>query len=123
MNTMSLDSYIESLYQKALHNVKEHVEMLYIQAKSKTDTIIEKGRLETIKYIDEKLIENYLKKRGYTMNYILENRVMVKGFTVVRVESTFIEVWHDKIKNNKSVFVNESLLTGLPITLDYMERI
>lgn len=116
MNTMSLDAYIESLYQKALHNVKEYVEMLYIQAKSKVSK-------ESIKEIDEKLIEDYLKKRGYTMNYILAKRVMVKDFTCVFVDKNVVEVWHDKSQNNKSVFVNESLLTGLPITLNYMERI
>ena len=116
MNTMSLDTYIESLYQKALHNVKEHVEMIYIQAKSKVSK-------ESVKEIDEKLIEDYLKKRGYTMNYILGKRVMVKDFTCVFVAGNIVEVWHDKSQNNKSVFVNESLLTGLPITLNYMERI
>lgn len=116
MSTMSLDAYIESLYQKALYNFKEHVEMLYIQAKSKVSK-------ESVKEIDEKLIEDYLKKRGYTMNYILGKRVMVKDFTCVFVAGNIVEVWHDKSQNNKSVFVNESLLTGLPITLNYMERI
>lgn len=116
MSTMSLDAYIESLYQKALYNVKEHVEMLYIQAKSKVSK-------ESIKEIEEKLIEDYLKKRGYTMNYILGKRVMVKDFTCVFVDKNVVEVWHDKSNNNKSVFVNENLLTGLPITLNYMERI
>ncbi|ENA1795742.1 hypothetical protein ABF176_002592 [Flavobacterium psychrophilum] len=113
---MTLDTYIESLYQKALYNFKEHVEMICIQAKSKVST-------ESVKEIDEKLIEDYLKKRGYTMNYILGKRIMVKGFTCVFVDKNVVEVWHDKTKNNKSVFVNESLLTGLPITLNYMERI
>ena len=116
MERMSLDAYIESLYQNALHNVKNHVEMLYIQSKSKVSK-------ESVKEIDEKLIEDWLKKRGYTMNYVLGKRVMVKDFTCVFVECNVVEVWHDKIPNNKSVFVNESLLTGLPITLNYMERI
>lgn len=116
MQTLTLDSYIETLYQNALHNVKEHVEMLYIQAKSKISK-------ESVKVIDEKLIEDYLKKRGYTMNYVLGKRVMVKDFTCVFIDKTFVEVWHDKAQSNKSVFVNESLLTGLPITLNYMERI
>ena len=113
---MTLDTHIEMLYYKALHNFKEHVEMLYIQAKSKTSK-------ESVKEIDEKLIEDYLKKRGYTMNYILGKRVMIKDFTCVFVDKNSVEVWHDKSNNNKSVFVNESLLTGLPITLNYMERI
>ena len=113
---MTLNSYIEILYQKALCDFNEHVEMLFIQAKSKVSK-------ESKKEIDEKSIEDYLKKRGYTMNYVLGKRVMVKDFTCVFVDKNVVEVWHDKIKNNKSVFVNESLLTGLPITLNYMERI
>lgn len=116
MIAMSLDSYIESLYQKAMFNFKEHLEMLYIQTKSKVS-----GELP--KEINEKQLEDYLKKRGYTMNYVLGKRVMVKDFTCVYIEKNIVEVWHDKAKNNKSVFVNESLLTGLPITLNYMERI
>jgi len=113
---ISLDTYIEMLYQNALYNFKEHVEMLYIQAKSKVSKECEKE-------IDEKSIEDWLKKRGYTMNYVLGKRVMVKDFTCVFVEGNVVEIWHDKIPNNKSVFINESLLTGLPITLNYMERI
>ena len=119
MNTISLDAYIESLYQKALYNLKEHIEMLYIQAKSKVKDGISKE-------IDEKSVEDYLKKRGYTMNYVLGKRVMVKDFTCVcidKVDKNVVEIWHDKSQNNKSVFVKESLLTGLPITLNYMERI
>jgi hypothetical protein len=113
---MTLETYIECLYQTVIHNFNEHVEMLYIQAKSKISK-------ESVKEIDEKSIEDWLKKRGYTMNYVLGKRVMVKDFTCVFVNKNVIEVWHDKTKNNKSVFINESLLTGLPITLDYMERI
>lgn len=116
MQPLTLDSYIETLYQNALHNFKEHVEMLYIQAKSKVSK-------ESVKEIDEKMIEDYLKKRGYTMNYVLGKRVMTKDFTCVFVDKNIVEVWHDKVQNNKSIFVNESLLTGLPITLNYMERI
>lgn len=113
---MDLNTYIECLYQKALYDVKEHVQMLYIQAKSKCKT-------ECLKEIDEKLIEDYLKKRGYTMNYILNKRVLVKDFTCVFIDKNVVEIWHDKTKNNKSIFINESLLTGLPITLNYMEKI
>lgn len=116
MNAINLNTYIETLYQKAVHDFRENLEMFFIQSKSKISN-------DTAKEIDEKLIEDYLKKRGYTINYILGKRVMVKGFTCVFIDKHFIEVWHDKVKNNKSVFVKESLLTGLPITLNYMERI
>jgi hypothetical protein len=113
---MNLDTYIETLYQTAKYNLANHIDMLYIQAKSKVSN-------ESVKEIDEKLIEDYLKKRGYTMNYILNKRVMVKDFTCVYINVNSVEVWHDKAKNNNSVFVNESLLTGLPLTLNYFERI
>jgi len=113
---MTLNTYIETLYKKAIFDFNEYVEMLYIQAKSKVSKEIEK-------LIDEKLIEDYLKKRGYIMNYVLGKRVMVKDFTCVFIKDNYVEVWHDKSNNNKSVFINESLLTGLPIILNYMERI
>jgi hypothetical protein len=113
---MNLNTYIETLYQTAKYNLSNHIDMLYIQSKSKNSK-------ESEKEIDEKLIEDYLKKRGYTMNYILNKRVMVKDFTCVYINENSVEVWHDKSQNNKSVFVNESLLTGLPLTLNYFERI
>lgn len=100
------------------HRMDNYIQMLYIQALSKPYPI------DSIdKNINEDLIDDYLKKRGYTMNYVLGKKVMVKDFTVVYNKGNSIEVWHDKSNNNKSVFVNESLLTGLPVTLDYMERI
>ena len=116
MSTLSLDSYLEALYQKALSNVRDHVEMLYISAMSKE-------RKESKKQVDETLVEIYLKKRGYTMNYILERRVMVKDFTCVIMHKDYVEIWHDKAQNNKSVFIDENLLTGLPAALNYMERL
>jgi protocatechuate 3,4-dioxygenase beta subunit len=113
---ITLDSYIETLYQKTKYDLKQYIEMLYVQANSKQPK-------DTEKQIDEKTLEEYLKKRGYTMNYVLGKRVMVKDFTCVFIQKTYVEIWHDKIHNNKSVYVTESLLTGLPITLTYMERI
>lgn len=104
------------MYLKTVFDFKEYTEMLYAQVKSKISE-------ESVKQIDEKLIEDFLKKRGYTMNYILGKRVMIKNFTCVFIDKNFIEIWHDKTDNNKSVFIKESLLTGLPITLNYFERI
>ena len=51
---ISLDTYIEILYQNAIYKFKEHLEMLYIQAKSKVSE-------ECVKEIDEKSIEDWLK--------------------------------------------------------------
>jgi hypothetical protein len=42
--------------------------------------------------MNENFIENYLSKRGYTMNYILGKRAMVKHFTCVFVDENVIEI-------------------------------
>jgi len=115
----NLDDYIDYLYKQAIKNVNEYIEMRYIQINSKF--LVNDNDLN--KEINDKLIEDYLKKRGYTMNYILQKRVMVKDFTCVFVKDNYIEIWHDKINNNKSVFITENYLTNLPITLSYMENI
>lgn len=111
---------IDQIVNETKKNVNNYIEMLYIQSVSKIFNRIES---ETDKALDSKLIEDYLKKRGYTMNYLLGIPVMVKSFTCVHVQDKYVELWHDKIDNRKSIFVNKSILTGLPITLDYMERI
>jgi hypothetical protein len=110
---------IDKDIKKAKARINERIEMLYIQAKSKLIS----DSLELDKKLDVKLLETYLKKRGYSLNYILNKPVMVKGFTCVCVNDDNIEVWHDKTNNDKPIYINESLLTGLPITLNYMERI
>jgi hypothetical protein len=114
------DDKIEQIVKDAKDNINDYIEMLYIQAVSKISLNIKK---DTKKVIDSKLIEEFLIKRGYTINYILGKTVMVKSFTCVYVQDDYVEVWHDKTNNDKSVFVNDSLLTGLPITLNYMEQI
>jgi hypothetical protein len=108
---------IEQMFLDAKERINIHIEMLYIQSISSIEAI------ETEIIINEKLIDNYLKKRGYTMNYLLGEKVMCNGFVVVRNLGNKIEVWHDLHGKTKSCFVNESLLTGLPIALKYMERI
>jgi hypothetical protein len=110
---------VDKEIKKAKTRINERIEMLYIQAKSKMIS----DSFELVKKLDEKLINKHLKKRGYSLNYILNKPIMVKGFTCVCVNDDNIEVWHDKTNNDKSVYINESLLTGLPITLEYMERI
>lgn len=59
--------------------------MLYISAKSYPGDSVDKT-------INKKLIDKYLQKRGYTMNYVLGNSVMVKGFTCVKCNDDNIEV-------------------------------
>jgi hypothetical protein len=108
---------IDNLLKKARIRVNEHIDMLYIQALSSL------SKHETAKEVTQEHIESYLKKRGYSWNRVLQKDVMVKDFTCVYIGEGYIEVWHDKTNNNKSVFVNDSLMTGLPITLNYMEAI
>ncbi len=114
------DDKIDQMFVDSKRKIDDYIDMLIIQALS---SLSPKTKRDTKKEINHKLIEEFLKRRGYTMNYILGKTVMVKAFTCVYVQDDYVEVWHDKTNNNKSVFIKESLLTGLPITLDYMERI
>ena len=110
------NNYIDSLYKKAISDFNDYVDILYIQASNKTTSKLQKE-------IDEKVLEEYLRKRGYTMNYVLGKRVMIKDFTCVYLFDGAVEIWHDKANSTTSVIVNSSILTSLPIALDYMERI
>jgi hypothetical protein len=116
----NLEEYLAQLEQTTISDFNTHLNMLYIQAKSWTKKLTNG---DIVKVLSSKDIEDYLRKRGYTMNYVLGKCVMVKGFTCVAVNLNCIEIWHDKANNNRSVYVEDSYLTGLPITLDYMERI
>lgn len=109
--TTEINYYIEQLYQKAV----DRIEMNYIHAISKKDT---NSDVE----LNEILIENYLKKRGYVSNNISKVKIYTKGFVCCSIHKDSVEVWHD-ITGSKHNFINGSLLTGLPITLGYMERI
>jgi hypothetical protein len=105
----------EQMFIKAQQRISDFIEMKCISALSSGE--------ETPKELTNKLIESYLKKRGYVMNYILGRTIMVKGFVCAFIGDGFVEVWHDTFSHKKSVFIADSLLTGLPITMDYMERI
>lgn len=108
---------IEKIIKECERKVSEQIEMIYISALSKLNI-----SSKTNKEITVQKIENYLKRRGYSQNYLLGKPVMTKGFTVVCVNENHIEYWHD-VKNSKSSFIHKNFLTSLPITLDYMERI
>ena len=119
MNTIfECDNKIEQMFIDARLRISDYIDMLHIQAVSS----FEPNKFSIDKGISSKLITEYLKKKGYDMNYILNRGVMVKGFTCVYIGDGYVEVWHD-IPNSKPFFISQSLLTGLPITLKYMERI
>jgi hypothetical protein len=107
---------IEQIFKEAKERINTHIEMLYIQALSKIQS------KESSKEVTEKMIENYLKKRGYIQNTLSGEKVFTKDFVVVKILDNEVELWHD-IPASASLFVNNSLLTGLPISLNYMERI
>jgi len=107
---------IEQMFRDAKERINIHIEMLYIQAISSIQS------KESIKEITETMIENYLKKRGYIVNLLRGEKVLTKDFVVVKILDNEVELWHD-YPGCASLFVDNSLLTGLPISLNYMERI
>jgi hypothetical protein len=107
---------IEQIFKEAKERINTHIEMLYIQALSKIQS------KESSKEVTEKMIENYLKKRGYIQNTLSGEKVFTKDFVVVKILDNEVELWHD-YPGCASLFVDNSLLTGLPISLNYMERI
>jgi hypothetical protein len=117
---------IDNLYKQALNNFHEKLEMHYIHAVSKLslnkEALKNKRKILYTNKLDAELIEKYLKVRGYVLNLVLGEPIFTKGFVCVQIHENNIEVWIDKIKNPKPVFVNESYLTGLPLTLNYMEK-
>lgn len=109
---------IDILFIEAREQIKERIEMLKIQALSKPT----KKEYDN-KILNEKLLRNYLFNKGYVTNHVLGRTIYTKGFVCVSLDKDIVEVWHDKTNNDKSVFISESLLTGLPITLNYMQNI
>lgn len=129
---MTFDSYVDALFEQAQYNIKQHIEMLCLQAECKLSLPSDKkGGID--KNLFSNLIEKYLKKRGYVLNTILGKPVWTKEFCCVYIEDNYVEAWHDLSgwkphslytkRKGKSVFITEALLTGLPITLDYFEKI
>lgn len=111
-------------YKQAKQRINEYIDMLYIQTVSRLNISKEAIAKNTIdKTLTTSLIEEYLKKQGYVLNLILKKPVWIKGFTCVSINEDFVEVWHDIPNNKGSVVIHTSLLTGLPITLKYMEKI
>ena len=85
------DDKIDKVIKSAKQSFNDNLEMLYIQALS---NFLSKAD-DSKKSITEKMIEYFLKKRGYSLNYILKKPVMVKAFTCVYVAEKYIEIWHD----------------------------
>ena len=117
---------IDYLYNTALNSFHEKLEMHYIHAVSKLslnqDLLKYQQKVVFTDKLDDKLIEKFLHKRGYVLNVVLGYPVWVKGFVCVRLHAKVIEVWIDKQRKPKSVFIYQSYLTGLPLTLNYMEK-
>jgi hypothetical protein len=104
-----------SKYKEAKKRIDEYIEMLCIHALSSGVQPID---IE----LTYQMIEAYLKKRGYSVNTLRGYKIYTKAFTCAIIHKDTIEVWHD-VKDSKHQFIKSSLLTGLPITLNYMEKI
>ena len=115
---------IETLFKEAQRKIDDHIEMLYISALSK----VRKVNKDIDKSLTNTLIEKYLKRRGYVENVILGSVIFTKGFVCIKIhtqnnELNFVEIWSDVPNKGKSHYIHQSLLTGLPILLNYFERI
>lgn len=115
-NKITLDTYFLILENQAKERVNNFIEMLYIQAKS------EVKRGTSIDVLNEDLIEKFLHKRGYVRNIVLGKPIYIKDFTCVEFDNNVVKVWHDGISKVKHI-IDKSILTSLPIALNYFERI
>lgn len=111
-----LDEYIDMIYIQALSS-------LYKSWDEKNDEHIGYNKNNESKEVEREHLENYLKKRGYVKNTMLEFPLYTKDFTCVAIKDNFVEVWTDVDNNKRPCVIDKSLLTGLPITLNYYERI
>jgi len=103
--------------EEARQNVYEFIDVLHFNALSD----IQNKNLFN-KELTNELIEKFLSKRGYIKNVLLDKTIYTKGFVCVAIHEDNVHVWHD-VTNSKIMKVNSSLLTGLPITLNYFERL
>ena len=106
---------IHRQFKEANKRIKDFIDIKCIDALSNKDS-------ELNKVLNYNLIEGYLKKRGYVVNTLLNKKIYTKAFTCVSINKKNLEIWHD-VNNSKHQFIDSSYLTGLPITLDYMEKI
>jgi hypothetical protein len=115
------------ILKRLKESLNDHIEMLYIQAKSQFEynsrLITEKkSKRELKKTMSVEMINNFLKQKDYVKNNLSGRTIMTKGFVCVYTDEDRVEIWHD-IKGAKSTVLTDSYLTGLPIALNYMERI
>jgi hypothetical protein len=110
--------------QNAKIKVNDYIDMLYISALSKLHDDY-RGEDSELNIAQEE-VSNYLLQKGYVKNSIKGKNMFTYNFTVVILHESeqglLIEVKHD-LPNSKSSFVTESLLTGLPIALNYFNQI
>lgn len=113
-----MDKYIEYESKRILDKVNDFVDGAILAA-----THTKSSRY--LRKIDYSHIHDYLKKRGYSYNNVDRKLIMVNGFVCVDVDEANLRVtvWHDTGKYNKPVVMESSQWTGLPIVLNYMERI
>jgi hypothetical protein len=105
------------IFKEARKRIYQHIELLHLTALSSI------SKYDSDKSLLHEEIIDYLKRRGYVSAFTKGREpIYIKGFVVVKVHDSYLEFWHDTHDKNKSLFLNDSLLTGLQLTLDYMER-
>tara|TARA_R110000772_G_scaffold104802_2_gene206302 strand:+ start:202 stop:555 length:354 start_codon:yes stop_codon:yes gene_type:complete len=99
-------------------SLTDHLDMKYIQALSKLS-----NQSESDKKLTTEILKTYFKRSGFVENYLLGRTIYVSGFVCAEIKENCVELWHDTKNKIGSVFINNSLLTGLPISINYMNRL
>lgn len=107
--------WIEKLYQQTLKDFNNNLNLIFIKYDNLNLKILDKS-------INQDILEKYLKRQGYYENFVLGERIYVKGFTCIKIIDTTIEIWTDKCNNNKHLIINKEHITYLPIALKYFEK-
>ena len=112
-------------FQEAKQRVYDYIDIMSIQAKH---GIYSPNGINR-KLLVQEVTEYLIKKRMYVQNVVKKDVVYTKGFVCVSIkeggqDGLLMSVWHDTGKQRVTpVNINSSVLTGLPIVLNYMERI
>src|SRR5574343_691200 len=124
----NLNNYIDALYQKALSNFSDKLDLNYIKTicEHQSKRLFYNGVYESFNgnefKLNEQMIEKHLKKKGFILNVVTANPVWVKGFLCVSIGEKHIDMWIDKQQNAKVTRLSSSHLTGLQIMLDYFNK-
>lgn len=116
------ESDIELRLIESKKKISDYIDMLCLDAYSRLDN--PKENVFAKRTLTKEAIEEYLmKKRRYVQNIVSGKIIYTHGFVCVSLDGNCISVWHDTRLNPNVVVLKDGFLTGLPITLNYMESI